>query len=481
MKRAIKNNKNRKFLRILVANRGEIAVRVIRAIQELGMEAVAVYSEVDEGAMHTRLADKRIALKGNSAKDSYLNSEKIINAAIQSGADAIHPGYGFFSENAEFAKKVIENKICFIGPSPKTISLMGDKNVARQIAIKAKVPVVPGTQAGLDIKELIKFASKVNYPVLIKAIAGGSGRGMRVVNSENEFLQKIQEAQTEAEAAFGNKEIIVEKYLKNPRHIEVQVFADSYGKVIHLFERDCSLQRRHQKILEEAPAPNLNPKLRERILKAAVKLTKAVEYSGAGTLEFLVENPKLAKSGFYFLEMNTRIQVEHTVTEEITGIDLVKEQILVAAGQPLQYSQKDIKVSGHAIQFRVYGENPANNFSPCTGKITYISRPGGIGVREDTWVEAGSKLSPHYDALLSKLIIKAPTRELAIARAKAYLQHYNIEGLDNTLTFHRWVMEQPDFLEANYFTKWIESNYQGEAIYAKSTGPLKVEIPHEKL
>ncbi len=476
-----KTNKIRKFLRILVANRGEIAVRTIRAIQELGIEAIAVYSEADQGSLPMRIADDKIALKGNSAKDTYLNIDKIINAAIQSGADAIHPGYGFFSENAEFAKKVIENKICFIGPSPETISLMGDKNIARQIALKAKVPVVPGTKAGLEIKELIKFANNVGYPVLIKAVAGGSGRGMRVVNEEKEFLQKIQEAQAEAKAAFGNEEIIVEKYLKTPRHIEVQIFADNYGKVIHLFERDCSLQRRHQKIVEEAPAPNLNSKLREKILKAALKLTKTVKYCGAGTLEFLVENPRSAKSGFYFLEMNTRIQVEHTITEEITGIDLVKEQILVAQGHPLQYAQKDIKISKHAIQFRVYGENPVNNFSPITGKILYLSRPGGIGIREDTWVEAGTKLSPYYDALLSKLIVTAPNRELAIARAKAYLQHYNVEGLANTLTFHRWLLEQKDFLEADYFTKWIEANYQGEEVFAKSSGPLKVEIPNEKL
>ncbi|MBP9838199.1 MAG: acetyl-CoA carboxylase biotin carboxylase subunit [Proteobacteria bacterium] len=466
------NSPCKPFKKILIANRGEIAVRVIRAAKELGLETVAVYSDIDAGSLHTRIADTKIHLGQSTAKNSYLNIEKIIAAAIQSGADAIHPGYGFFSENADFANAVREQNLVFIGPTPEVIKLMGDKDRARKKAIEIGVPVVPGTDVNLRIEELEKFANNVGYPVLIKATAGGSGRGMRLVEREEDFQRLKGEAEAEAEAAFANKSIIVEKYVTKPRHIEIQVFADSFGNVRHLGERDCSVQRRHQKIVEESPAYKLHPKVKERMFEAAINLTKSVNYLGAGTLEFLVEGGEEEKSNFYFLEMNTRIQVEHTVTEEVTGIDLVKLQLKVAAGEKIPFSQKEIKFSGHALQFRIYGENPATGFSPATGKIIYKSPTSGIGVREDTWVENGSKISAFYDALLAKLIIKGATREEAISRAKAVLNEYIIEGFPTTLDFHRWLLQQEDYSNGCIDVKWIERVYKGETIKSTVTGPL---------
>lgn len=460
--------------RVLIANRSEIAVRVIRAARDMGIESVAVYSDADEGALHVRLADKRIALGGSSAKDTYLNRDKIINAAIQSGADCVHPGYGFFAENADFAAAVKAAGLTLIGPSPEAIALMGDKDQARKVAEKHGVPIVPGSTTGVDLKTFKSLAEKIGYPVMIKAVAGGSGRGIRVAEKAEELESKIAEVEREALAAFGNKEIILEKFIVKPRHIEVQVFGDTHGNVVHFCERECSLQRRHQKVVEEAPAPNLHPELRERICKAAVAMAQAVNYVGAGTVEFLVEGGTEAKSNFYFLEMNTRIQVEHPVTEMVTGVDLVKLQFLVAMGEKIGLSQKDIKATGHALEFRVNAENPAENWSPTAGKILYVSRAGGPGVREDGWIESGSRVSTFYDSLLSKVIVYGATREEALTRARRCLNEYVVEGLETTLGFHRWVLKQPPFIEGQVDVKWIEREYRGELVPASSVGPLEL-------
>ncbi len=460
--------------RVLIANRSEIAVRVIRAARDMGIESVAVYSDADEGALHVRLADKRIALGGSSAKDTYLNRDKIINAAIQSGADCVHPGYGFFAENADFATAVKAAGLTLIGPSPEAIALMGDKDQARKVAEKHSVPIVPGSTTGVDLKTFKSLAEKIGYPVMIKAVAGGSGRGIRVAEKAEELESKIAEVEREALAAFGNKEIILEKFIVKPRHIEVQVFGDTHGNVVHFCERECSLQRRHQKVVEEAPAPNLHPELRERICKAAVAMAQAVNYVGAGTVEFLVEGGTEAKSNFYFLEMNTRIQVEHPVTEMVTGVDLVKLQFLVAMGEKIGLSQKDIKATGHALEFRVNAENPAENWSPTAGKILYVSRAGGPGVREDGWIESGSRVSTFYDSLLSKVIVYGATREEALTRARRCLNEYVVEGLETTLGFHRWVLKQPPFIEGQVDVKWIEREYRGELVPASSVGPLEL-------
>ena len=482
----------KKLKRVLIANRSEIAVRVIRAARDLGIESVAVYSDADEGALHVRLADKRIALGGSSAKDTYLNRDKIINAAIQSGADCVHPGYGFFAENSDFASAVKAAGLTLIGPSPEAIALMGDKDQARKIAEKHGVPIVPGSPTGssapMDPKQLRALAEKIGYPVMIKAVAGGSGRGIRVAEKAEELESKIAEVEREALAAFGNKDIILEKFIVKPRHIEVQVFGDAQGNVVHFCERECSLQRRHQKVVEEAPAPNLDPELRERICKAAVVMAQAVDYVGAGTVEFLVETAPEnkaaskagkadAKSNFYFLEMNTRIQVEHPVTEMVTGVDLVKLQFLVAMGEKIGLSQKEIKSTGHAIEFRVNAENPRENWSPTAGKILYVSRAGGPGVREDGWIELGTRVSTFYDSLLSKIIVYGETRDEALTRARRCLDEYAVEGLETTLGFHRWVLKQPAFIEGQVDVKWIEREYKGEIVPASSVGPF--ELPPE--
>jgi acetyl-CoA carboxylase biotin carboxylase subunit len=467
-------SKMRKIRTVLVANRGEIAVRIIRAAREYGLKSVAVYSEVDQGALHVRLADKRVALGGNAAKDSYLNQEKLLNAAIQSGADAVHPGYGFFAENAEFARAVSEAGLCFIGPSPEVIALMGDKDQARRKAVQCGVPVVPGTQSGLPLSELKLFCREAGYPVMIKAVAGGSGRGMRLVEAEADLEAKLAEAGAEAESAFGNRATIIEKYIARPRHIEVQIFGDAIGTVIHFGERECSLQRRHQKIVEEAPAVHFHPRLREKMLKAAVQLAEAVEYCGAGTIEFLVEGGDSADSPFYFLEMNTRIQVEHAVTEAVTGYDLLQLQFSVAEGAPLGIAQKQIAARGHALEFRVYAEAPAREFKPTNGTIVYVSRSGGNGVREDSWIEAGTRVSAFYDSLLSKITVWGRTRDEAVRRSRSVLDGFSIEGMETTLGFHRWLLEQPAFCDGTVDVKWIEREYTGQEKPAVGVGPLRL-------
>ncbi len=458
--------------RVLVANRGEIAARVMRAVREAGMESVAVYSDADAGSLHVRLADRRVGLGASSARESYLNKEKLISAAVRSGADAIHPGYGFLAENAEFAAKVREAGLRFIGPSPEVILLMGDKDRARKKAIEVGVPVVPGTDAGASIDDLRAFADRVGYPVIVKAVAGGSGRGMRLVEAAAELEARLAEAAKEAEGAFGNGVVFVEKYVAKPRHIEIQVFGDSFGNAVHFGERECSLQRRHQKVVEESPAPRFHPGLRRRMLDAAVSLTKAVGYEGAGTLEFLVEGGEEEQSPFYFLEMNTRIQVEHTVTEEVMGVDLVRLQLEVAAGARLSEVEREPR--GHAFQFRIYAENPAEGFKPQSGTVAYMSRLGGPGVREDGWAEAGTKISAYYDSLLSKVVVWGETRAAAVERARRVLGECVVEGIANTLPFHRWVLEQDAFVRGDLYVRWIDDCYHGELVGARTVGPLEL-------
>ncbi len=458
--------------RVLVANRGEIALRIIRAAQSLGVETVAVYSEPDESAPHVRLADARLKLEGASASDTYLNQEKLLLAALQSGADAVHPGYGFFAENAGFAQAVVDQGCTFIGPTPEVIALMADKEQARARAAEAGVPVVPGTAASTDVSKLAAEAKKIGMPVMVKAVAGGSGRGMRVVREAADLEAKIDEAMREAEAGFKNSKVFIEKYLEQPRHIEVQVFADAQGTTVHVGERECSLQRRHQKLVEEAPAANLDETLATKIRASAVDLAKAVGYRGAGTVEYLVDGGRDANSAFYFLEMNTRIQVEHPVTEMVSGIDLVAEQFRVADGQELSFRQQDVRMNGHAIEFRVYAEDPANEFRPAAGKLLYLSRPSGVGVREDSWVEAGSKLSPYYDALLSKLSIWGRDRSEALARARVALDEFIVEGVPTTLGFHRWLLRNKDFQSGEFDVNWISRAYAGEQLHPKTVGPL---------
>ena len=460
--------------RVLVANRGEIAVRVMRAVREARLESVAVYSDADAGALHVRMADRRVGLGASGARESYLNKEKLIAAAVRSGADAIHPGYGFLAENAEFAGMVREAGLTFVGPTPEVILLMGDKDRARKKAIEVGVPVVPGSEAGASVEEVKGFAARVGYPVIVKAVAGGSGRGMRLVERVEELEEKIAEASKEAEGAFGNGIVFVEKYVSRPRHIEVQVFGDSHGNAMHFGERECSLQRRHQKVVEESPAPRFHPGLRRRMLDAAVSLTKAVGYQGAGTLEFLVEGGEAEDSPFYFLEMNTRIQVEHTVTEEVMGVDLVRLQLEVAGGEALRGELCGLEPKGHAFQFRIYAENPSEGFKPQTGRVAYMSRSGGPGVREDGWAEAGSKISAFYDSLLSKIVVWGETREAAVARAQRVLGEYVVEGLPTTLPFHRWLVGQEAFLKGDLYVRWIDECYQGEQVGARAVGPLEL-------
>ena len=466
-----------KISRVLIANRGEIAVRVIRAAQALGIETVAVYSDPDAGTLATRLADHRLALLGSTAKDTYLNQKKLIAAAIQSGADAIHPGYGFLSENAEFAAAVEAAGLLYLGPQSALIRMMGDKNEARKAAQACGVPVVPGTEPGLSVSEFKTFAASVGYPVIFKAVAGGSGRGMRIVFQPEELESKYKEASAEAESAFGNGSVFLEKFIEKPRHIEVQVFGDGQGGGVHFGERECSLQRRYQKLVEECPAPRLHPHLRESICAAAVQLIKGVQYLGAGTVECIVAGGESADSPFYFLEMNTRIQVEHPVTEEVYGVDLVQLQFSLLMNGSLGISQEDIHAHGHAIEFRIYAENPAENFRPSTGQILYLSRAGGPGVREDSWVESGSRVSPFYDAMLSKLIISGKDRAQALSRAKQVLDEYVLEGIPSTLGFLRWLVRHPDYLQGKVDVGWIERSYKGELVSSRAVGPLN--LPEE--
>ena len=445
------------FQKVLVANRGEIALRVIRACKELGVATVAVYSEADRECLHVRFADDDVCIGRAPGRDSYLNIPRLIAAAEITGADAIHPGYGFLAENAEFAEKVGASNITFIGPTPDQIRQMGDKATARKIAKKLKVPTVPGSPGPVESpEEGLKIAAKLGFPVIIKAAAGGGGKGMRVANDPDQFAQSFNLATQEALAAFGSGEVYLEKYLARPRHIEIQIMGDTHGKVMHLCERDCSVQRRHQKLIEEAPSPALDQTLREDIGDAAVKLAESIGYVGAGTIEFLLDED----GSFYFMEMNTRIQVEHPVTEMCTNFDLVKEQIRVAAGEPLSFVMNGNRLRGHAIECRVNAEDPARNFQPSPGLITAYHPPGGPGVRVDTHIYAGYTVPPYYDSLLAKVIVHGNTRAEALARMRQALDSFIIEGVTTTIPFLGRVMRHPDFIEGKIDTKFLEREPQ---------------------
>ena len=438
--------------KILIANRGEIAVRINRACHELGIETVAVYSEADRDALHVQLADEAYCIGPNQSNKSYLHIPNIMSVAGMADVDGIHPGYGFLSENAHFAEVCEECGFTFIGPKPETIQMMGDKVIARKTMIEAGVPVVPGTEDALEDPEKAKEIAKgIGYPVLVKASAGGGGRGMRVAETEDELLNAIDTASSEAEAAFGNAEVYLEKYLEEPRHIEFQIMADAYGNVIHLGERDCSIQRRHQKILEEAPSPALNPDLRKEMGKVAVKAAKAANYINAGTVEFLLDK----HNNFYFIEMNTRIQVEHPVTEMITGIDLVKAQIRIAEEHEMALTQENIEYDGVAIECRINAEDPEKGFRPSPGLVKEYRLPGGPGVRVDSAVYEGYTIPPYYDSMVGKLIVWGRSREEAINRMLRSLEEFKIEGIKTTIDFHKKVLRNDYFRRGKFYTDFI--------------------------
>ncbi len=444
------------FTKILVANRGEIAVRVIRAARELGVRTVAVYSEADRDALHVREADEAYLLGGAASSESYLRQDRIIEAASRAGAEAIHPGYGFLAERAEFIRKVVEAGLVFIGPSAEAVEAMGDKTAARRTVAAAGVPIVPGSEEPMrSVEELRAAAAEIGFPVLLKASAGGGGKGMRMVRSEAEIASAFEAAGNEARGAFGDDAIYVEKYLDRPRHIEIQILADRTGRTIHLGERECSIQRRHQKLIEEAPSPVLSPAEREEMGATAVAAARAVGYEGAGTVEFLYHGGK-----FYFLEMNTRIQVEHPVTELVTGVDLVQWQIRIAAGEPLSIDQSDVRMKGHAIECRITSEDPANSFLPSTGRIEHLEVPSGPGVRWDGGIAPGSEVGLHYDPLLAKLIVHADSRELAIERMKRALGELTIVGVETSAPFHLRVMDEPDFRDGAIDIQYLESHQE---------------------
>lgn len=444
-----------KFRKVLIANRGEIAVRIIRACQELGISTVAVYSEADRDALHVRLADEAYCIGPTMSKDSYLNFTNIMSVATLTETDAIHPGYGFLSENADFAEICESCNIAFIGPSPEAISKMGDKSVAKQTMKDAGVPVIPGSDGLIeDMEEAVRLGREIGYPLIIKATAGGGGKGIRLAENEEMLIQQITTAQQEAQNAFGNAGVYLEKYLTGMKHVEIQVLADKHGNAVHLGERDCSVQRRRQKLVEEAPCPILTPEIRQRMGEAAVRAAKAVDYAGAGTLEFL-----LGPDGqFYFMEMNTRIQVEHPVTEMITGIDIIKEMIRIAEGEPLSFTQEDVVIDGWSIECRINAEDPDRNFMPSAGQIQFYLPPGGFGVRVDSAAYPGYTISPHYDSMIAKLIVWAPDRTEAIERMKRALSEFAIEGIHSTIPFHLKLLEHKKFLAGDHDIKFLEEH-----------------------
>ena len=442
------------FKKILIANRGEIAVRVIRACQELNIKTVAIFSEVDSESLHVAMADESYEI---GVHKSYLNQELILEVARQAKADAIHPGYGFLSENAEFARKCNEEGISFIGPAPEAIKAMGDKVVARDTMIRAGVPVVPGSGGPISgTKDVMKVASKIGYPVLVKAAAGGGGRGMRIAEDKREIVEAVRNARAEALSCFGSSEVYIEKYLDDCRHIEYQILADRHGNVVHLGERDCSVQRRNQKLIEEAPATVLSDEQRRRMGEVAVSAVKAVNYVGAGTVEFLYTK----ECDFYFMEMNTRVQVEHPVTELTTGIDIIKEQIRAVAGEPLSFNQEDVVVRGHAIECRINAEDPEADFKPSPGQVTVYCPPGGFGVRLDSAVYSGYHISPYYDSMIGKLVVWGRNREEAVSRMRRSLKEFIIEGVNTTIPFHLLVLENEQFLNGNVYTNFIRKHIE---------------------
>ena len=444
------------FEKVLIANRGEIALRVVRACQELGVTAVAVYSDADEEALHVRHADEAVNIGPPPAGKSYLNVEALIEAAIESGAEAIHPGYGFLAENAGFAAACEDAGLVFIGPSSEAIEKLGDKSAARRLAREADVPVVPGSDDAASADEAVETAEEIGYPIMVKASAGGGGRGIRVAEDDEALRKAVQVAKREAESAFGDGTLYLEKLLVGPRHVEVQVMGDNEGNAIHLYERECSMQRRRQKVLEEAPSPGLSAEVREKMCEAAVRLTREAGYANAGTVEFLVDG-----EDFYFIEMNTRIQVEHPVTEMLTGVDLVKEQILIAAGEPLSVKQEDVPFVGHAMEFRVNAEDPDNDFMPSPGEVSYLEVPGGPGVRVDSAMYAGYTIPPFYDSMVGKLVVWALTRDEAINRARRALREYRLEGIKTTIPLHLRLLDEDAFRSGEYHTGYLEELLEG--------------------
>ena len=439
--------------KILIANRGEIAVRIIRACKEMNIKTVAVYSEVDKDAMHTRLADEAICIGPAVSSKSYLNIKNIIEAAHITGADGIHPGFGFLSENSHFAKICEESNIKFIGPKPEVIDLLGNKSKAKELMKSAGVPVILGSEGSVTgLTDAKKIAEKIGYPVMLKAAAGGGGKGIRIVNSPDELESNYNIVKQEAKVSFNDDEIYIEKFIKNPRHVEIQILADEHGNVIHLGERDCSIQRRNQKIIEETPSTAIDDKLRNKMGEVAVKAAKTAGYSNCGTIEFLVDSDK----NFYFMEMNTRIQVEHGITEERTGIDIVKEQIRIAAGEPLRFKQKDIEFRGHSIECRINAENPSKNFMPCPGTITGLNLPGGNGIRIDTAIYEGYTIPPTYDSMIAKIITHGDTRNEAISKMKRALEETVIEGVDTNIDFLFQIIKNQNFIRGNFDTSFIE-------------------------
>ncbi len=448
------------FSKILIANRGEIALRIIRACQELGIGTVAVYSEADRESLHVRFADEAVCIGPAPSPDSYLNIPAIISAAEIADVEAIHPGYGFLAENAHFAEICESCNIRFIGPSPQTIRSMGDKVVARQTIAKTDVPLTPGGNGVIKSKEdALKIAQQIKYPVIIKATAGGGGKGMRVCHNDVTLTSSFTIAQNEAESNFGNPDVYIEKYIEAPRHVEFQIMADRYGHMIHLGERDCSIQRRHQKLLEEAPSPALDDALRKKMGEAAIQVAKAANYEGVGTIEFLLDS----EGDYYFMEMNTRVQVEHPVTEMVTGIDIIKEQIKIAAGEKLNIKQKDVKIRGAAIECRINAEDPNNNFIPSPGKIEELNMPGGFGVRVDTHIYPGYVISPHYDSMVAKLIVYGDDRNEAINRMKRALGEFYISPIKTTISLHSEILKNPDFLKGNVTTHFLDKMTSSDA------------------
>lgn len=442
------------FKKILIANRGEIAVRIIRACREMGIKTVAVYSEIDVDALHTQLADEAICIGPAKSKDSYLNEENILSATVLTGAEAIHPGFGFLSENSKFAKMCEECNITFIGPSFENIENMGNKAKAREMMINANVPIVPGSDGIVENSQsALEVSREIGYPVMIKASAGGGGRGIRIVRDEEELISSFETAKTEAKTAFGDDSMYIEKFIEKPRHIEIQILADNYGNTIYLGERDCSIQRRNQKVMEEAPGPTISEELRMSMGEVAVKAAKSIGYKNAGTIEFLLDK----HGNYYFMEMNTRIQVEHPITEMITGIDLIKEQIKIAYGESLVFTQEDINLNGHAIECRINAENPSKNFMPCPGQINYLHLPGGLGVRVDSSVYQGYIIPPTYDSMIAKLIVHGRTREEAISRMKRALGEFIIDGVTTNTGFQLEILSNPKFLSGDFDTSFITS------------------------
>ncbi len=449
------------FSKVLVANRGEISLRIQQALREMRIVACAVYSDPDRTARHTLAADEAYPLGPGPSAESYLDVDKILDVARSAGVDAIHPGYGFLSENADFAQRVIDAGFTFIGPTPESMRVMGNKLSARAIMEKAGVPVVPGvTEAVDDPLRAVEIAHEIGYPVLLKAAAGGGGKGMRVVHSEAEIQSALERTMGEAQSAFSDSSIFVEKYIEHPRHLEVQVMGDQHGHVVHCFERECSVQRRHQKVIEESPSPSIDDHTRQQLCHAAVAAASAVNYVGAGTVEFIAD----PQNNFYFLEMNTRLQVEHPVTEEVVGIDLVRAQVQVAAGMPLAWKQSDLRQRGHAMEFRIYAEDPAKNYAPSLGRVLRLRLPQGAGVRNDVGIREGYEIPIFYDPMLAKLIVHAESRRACLARAQRALAEYRLLGFTHNIGLHRWVLENKDFRSGHYSTSLLEEQFDPEVL-----------------